>query len=144
MPYSRALCFERAHPKQRCVLHRTHIGPGKFAYLHKFDGERADNLPLEHGPLQTALYDLGQGFQALCAQEGYTLASPIYVKGPYPDYVDEHTQFTGTNWNPALDPDRGADRIVAESGIVTDQVRYRLYGRFVGEPDVVTEGEENA
>ena len=129
VPYSRAVCHEPAHPKQRCAIGRTAFGPGQFAYLHKVRAEPVETVDCPQ--LVKPLYDLGRAFVGLADKGGYQLEGYLYVDGPYPDYGEaDHSSFrTGAT---GLSPNHAQEAILAASGIVTDRVRYRLYGRFTG------------
>ena len=128
VPYTRAVCHDPHHPKQRCAIGRTAFGPGKFAYLHKLRGVPADQVDCP--PLALPLYKLGREVLAIAERGGLTLDGQLYVDGPYPDYLDDHSSpFLAS---PHLEPEAQQEAVLAAAGIVTDQVRFRLYGRFIG------------
>ena len=134
MPYSRAVCTDPTHPKQRCAIGRTAFGPGKFSYLHKMRDEPVDQVDCPG--LVKPLYDLGRAFLTLVDKEDWALDGQLFVDGPYPDFIDDHSAYRGEGKGASREKQQEA--ILAASGIVTDQVRYRLYGRFCNRKEQVS------
>lgn len=132
VPYAHALCTVRDHRHQRCALHRTPFGPGKYAVLHRLEGERADRVTIEHALLGADLYRGGQAFLSDAAASGWESVGPLFAQGPYAALAAEHSGFRGPEVQGVTDPDRAADLIVKAAGFVTDEVTYRLYGFFQG------------
>ena len=132
VPYARALCHDGNHLRRRCIVGRTAFGPGKFAFLHRFQDVRLQDVP--HPELELPLRQCGLAFLQIMEDADQLLVSPILVNGPYPSYEDGATRFAGypsSSWA-RLAPNVQQERIFALSGIDTDFVRYELAGIFLG------------